>query len=289
MAGSERHSRRGLEQPRYGSDGAKRLAREASQKVRGVQRKHGRAVHVVLVKWGASIEQILGVADWGSFATTANSAFLLAFSSLFSIINPIGGALIFYGFTKDFSSLDRVKVAARVGFYSLLIMFGALWAGAYVLSFFGVSVDALRIAGGTVIALSGFQLLTSSEPHPDQKSHERAKADASDSDPMQLAFFPLTLPFTTGPGTIAVAITVGAEGPQGGVGFLPFFLGASVAAVANAAIIWIGYRFPDRLTGLIGSTARQVIVRLTAFLLMCIGVQILVTAIGDLVGKWRVA
>jgi multiple antibiotic resistance protein len=108
------------------------------------------------------MEQILGVADWRDFATTANSAFLLAFPSLFSIINPIGGALIFYGFTKDFSSSDRVKVAARVGFYSLLIMFGALWAGTYVLSFFGVSIDALRIAGGTVIALSGFQLLTTS-------------------------------------------------------------------------------------------------------------------------------
>ncbi len=235
------------------------------------------------------MEQILGVADWGSFATTADSAFLLAFSSLFSIINPIGGALIFYGFTKDFSSDDRLKVAASVGLYSLLVMFGALWAGAYVLSFFGVSLDALRIAGGAVISLSGFQLLTSSEPHPDQKSHERAKIDASASDPMQIAFFPLTLPFTTGPGTIAVAITLGAERPQHGAGFLPFFVGASVAAVANAAIIWIGYRFADRLTGLIGPTARQVIVRLTAFLLMCIGVQILVTAIGDLVVRWRVA
>jgi multiple antibiotic resistance protein len=235
------------------------------------------------------MEHTLSVAHWGEVAATANSAFLLAFPSLFSIINPIGGALIFYGFTKDFSSDDRLKVAASVGFYSLLVMFGALWAGAYVLSFFGVSLDALRIAGGMVIALSGFQLLTSSEPHPDQKSHERARIDAGASDPMQLAFFPLTLPFTTGPGTIAVAITVGAERPQGGAGLIAFFLGASVAALANAAIIWIGYRFADRLTGLIGPTARQVIVRLTAFLLMCIGVQILVTAIGDLVAKWRVA
>jgi multiple antibiotic resistance protein len=235
------------------------------------------------------MEHTLSVAHWGEVAATANSAFLLAFPSLFSIINPIGGALIFYGFTKDFSSDDRLKVAASVGFYSLLVMFGALWAGAYVLSFFGVSLDALRIAGGMVIALSGFQLLTSSEPHPDQKSHERARIDAGASDPMQLAFFPLTLPFTTGPGTIAVAITVGAERPPGGAGLIAFFLGASVAAVANAAIIWISYRFADRLTGLIGPTARQVIVRLTAFLLMCIGVQILVTAIGDLVAKWRVA
>ncbi len=181
-----------------------------------------------------------------------------------------------------------MKVSARVGFLSLIIMFGALWAGTYVLSFFGVSIDALRIAGGTVIALSGFQLLTSSDSHPDQKSHERAKADTSDSDPMQLAFFPLTLPFTTGPGTIAVAITIGAEPASSGAGRAAFFLGASVAAIANAAIIWVSYRFADRLTGLIGPTARQVIVRLTAFLLMCIGVQILVTAIGDLVAKWRV-
>ena len=166
------------------------------------------------------MEHTLSVAHWGEVAATANSAFLLAFPSLFSIINPIGGALIFYGFTKDFSSDDRLKVAASVGFYSLLVMFGALWAGAYVLSFFGVSLDALRIAGGMVIALSGFQLLTSSEPHPDQKSHERARIDASASDPMQLAFFPLTLPFTTGPGTIAVAITVGAERPPGGAGLI---------------------------------------------------------------------
>ena len=194
-------------------------------------------------------------ADWREVATTANSAFLLAFPSLFSIINPIGGALIFYGFTEDFSSLDRVKVAARVGFYSLLIMFGALWLGTTILSFFGVSIDALRIGGGTVIALSGFQLLTTSDLHPDQKRHEREAAANRDDDPMQLAFFPLTLPFTTGPGTIAVATTIGAERPSHGTGPLAFFLGASVAALANAAIIWIGYRFADRVTGLIGPTA----------------------------------
>jgi multiple antibiotic resistance protein len=232
--------------------------------------------------------QILGVADWRSFAMTANTAFLLAFPSLFSIINPIGGALIFYGFTKDFSSQDRVKVAARVGFYSLLIMFGALWAGTYVLSFFGVSIDALRIGGGTVVALSGWKLLTAPDSHADQRGRERVAADGAGGDPMQLAFFPLTLPFTTGPGTIAVAITIGAERPSNGVGLLAFFLGASVGAVANAGIIWIGYRFADRLTKLVGATARLVIVRLTAFLLMCIGVQILVIAIGDLVAKWRI-
>jgi multiple antibiotic resistance protein len=233
------------------------------------------------------MQQMIG-GDWGDFAATANVAFLLGFSSLFSIINPIGGALIFDGVTKDFAPKDKVTMAARVGFYSLLIMFGALWLGTYVLHFFGVSIDALRIAGGTVIALNGWQLLTSGDHHADRRNHEQHVAPwGGDGDPLQLAFFPLTLPFTTGPGTIAVAIAIGAERPSGGAGLAAFFLGMSLAAVANAAIIWIAYRFADRVTNLMGETARQVIVRLTAFLLVCIGVQILVTAVGDLVVKWR--
>ena len=234
------------------------------------------------------MQQMFGL-DWPGFAAAANVAFLFGFSSLFSIINPIGGALIFDGVTKDFASADRVTMAARVGFYSLLIMFGALWGGTYVLHFFGVSIDALRIAGGTVVASSGWQLLISGDRHADQKGHEQQVAPwGGDGDPAQLAFFPLTLPFTTGPGTIAVAITIGAERPSSGVGFVAFFLGTSLAAVANAAIIWIAYQFADRLTRFMGATARQVIVRLTAFLLMCIGVQILVTALGDLIAKWRI-
>ena len=233
------------------------------------------------------MEQMAG-ADWGAFASTANGAFLLAFPSLFSIINPVGGAFIFYGVTKDFASADRVKTAAQVGLYALLIMFGALWAGAGVLSFFGVSIEALRLAGGTVVALSGWQLLMSGGYHPDQTGHEKHLGAGAGLDPAQVAFFPLTLPFTTGPGTIAVAITISAERPSSGVGVIAFFVGASVAAAANAAIVGIAYRFADRLTNFIGPTARQVIVRLTAFLLVCIGAQILVTAVGELIAQWRV-
>ena len=227
------------------------------------------------------MEQALSVGDWRSVATTADSAFLLAFSSLFSIINPIGGALIFYGFTKDFSSRDRVKVAARVGFYSLLIMFGALWTGTYILSFFGVSIDALRIAGGMVIALSGFQLLTTSDSHPDQKRHER-EPDADRRrrpDAARVLSSDLAVHHRARHHCCRNHDRRGAAVERRWI--RRFFLGASLAAFANAAIVWIAYRFADRLTGLIGPTARQVIVRLTAFLLMCIGVQILVTAISQ--------
>ncbi len=114
-----------------------------------------------------------------AIAATANVAFLLAFPSLFSIINPIGGALIFSAYTRAFSHPDRLKIAGLVGVYALAIMFCALWGGAYVLSFFGVSIDALRIAGGAVVALSGWHLLNSGDQHPDRKTATSSRRPAT--------------------------------------------------------------------------------------------------------------
>lgn len=219
---------------------------------------------------------------------TAAAAFLLSFSALFSIINPIGGALIFNEVTQNLSAANKRSVAGRVGLYSLLILLGALWGGAYVLNFFGISLAALRIAGGAVVALSAWNLLMSRNGHEDRQ-HRQAAADPADTegDPMEMAFFPLTMPYTTGPGTIAVAIALGAVRPASGAGLIDFFLGVSSAAVANALIIWIGYRYADQVTGWMSATARNIVARLIAFLLLCIGVQILVTGVGDAIGDWR--
>ena len=96
-----------------------------------------------------------------------------------------------------------------------------------------------------------------------------------------VAFFPLTMPFTTGPGTIAVAIALGSNGPVGHPGFLPFFLGASTAAVAVAAAILVAYRWADRLVALLGRARSQIVTRLSAFLMLCIGVQIALNGVAD--------
>ena len=220
------------------------------------------------------------------FSATASNALLLAFPSLFSIINPIGGAFIFDGLVRSADRAARAKVAARIGVYSMLIMFGALWVGAYVLNFFGVSIDALRIAGGLVVSATGWNLLSVGDQSAERKGAAEQSSSGSIDDPLQMAFFPLTLPLTTGPGTIAVAITLGSGRPPYGSGLLAFFLGVSLAAAANAALIWIAYRYADRVTALIGVTGRHVIVRLSAFLLMCIGVQIIVGGAGDIVTRW---
>jgi multiple antibiotic resistance protein len=204
-------------------------------------------------------------------------AFLLAFPALFSIVNPIGAALIFSEVTADRTHAERSRLAGRVGLYSLCVLLVSLWAGSYVLNFFGITLGALRIAGGLVVASRAWLLLAAPEQH--QQDKERQAAPVPDAeDP---AFFPLTMPFTTGPGTISVAIALSAERPSAARQVVEFFAGASLAAFAVAITIWVAYLFADRLTDLLGKTGARILTRLVAFLLLCIGVQIVVNGAED--------
>jgi multiple antibiotic resistance protein len=206
--------------------------------------------------------------------------FLLALSALFSIVNPIGSALIFSQVTAERTHEERRVLARRIAVYSVLVMLGALWGGAYVLNFFGVSLAALRIAGGLVVASSAWMLLQRPEQNEERKAERASHATGEDD----VAFYPLTMPFTTGPGTIAVAIAIGSNLPVGKPGFLSFFLGASAAAVAIAVMVLVAYSFADRLVALLGPAQARVVTRLAAFLLLCVGVQITLNGLADFLG-----
>ncbi len=155
------------------------------------------------------------------------ASFLLAFSALFSIVNPLGGALIYSQVTAQRPRAERVALAWRVAFYSAIVLLAALLAGAPLLGFFGISLSALRIAGGLVVAAHAWELLSVPEHQETRKTAQAAPADRADD----VAFFPLTMPFTTGPGTIAVAIALSAS--SSGEGFA-FYVGSAAAALAIA-------------------------------------------------------
>jgi multiple antibiotic resistance protein len=206
---------------------------------------------------------------------TAIQAFLLAFPALFSIINPLTGAFIFFEVTEGRAERDRERLAKLVALYSLLVMLVALWAGSFILGFFGISLAALRIGGGAVVAAAGWNLLKTPEQWEAQKQEQAAPVAGA----YDIALFPLTIPFTAGPGTIAVSIALGAEHPLVFSGSLRFFVGLSAAALGNAAVIWVAYRLGDRIGHLLGPTGTRTVTRLFAFLLLCIGVQILITGV----------
>ncbi len=206
-------------------------------------------------------------------------SFLLAFSALFSIVNPFGGAIIYSQVTADRSHADRVALAWRIAAYAAIVMLTALWAGAPILSFFGISLAALRIAGGLVVAARAWELLLGPEQQEDRKQEQAAPASTT----ADVAFFPLTMPFTTGPGTISVAIALSANGPVVGGTNASFFVGASLAAIAVALSVGTCYASADRLVALLGKTRSRVVSRLAAFILLCVGVQILLLGVQDAV------
>ena len=203
--------------------------------------------------------------------------YLWALSGLFSIVNPIGTAFIFSAATADRSHAERLALARKISFYSVLVMLVALWGGAYVLQFFGISMAALRIAGGIVVAINAWILLQAPERTEERKEKQAAESEGIDT----VAFFPLTIPFTTGPGTISVAVALGSYRPTVGSGGLAYVVGASAAAFTVALMIWVLFSFADRLVAVIGRSKAQVVARLCAFLLLCVGTQIAVNGVTE--------
>src|ERR1700689_4038138 len=142
---------------------------------------------------------------WGISVTT----FLLAFGALFSIVNPLSGTFIFFGATRELDPRVRRQVSRWVAIYAFCIVTASLYVGAYVLSFFGISIPVLRVAGGIVVSMSGWRMLNEPDAPEQRRSEAPAYPRSIDTPPSRLAFYPLTMPLTTGPGTISVAISMG--------------------------------------------------------------------------------
>ena len=230
--------------------------------------------------------RIAGMLSRNSSRCSAMSIFLLAFPALFSIVNPLGGAFIFLGATERFHPSLRARLARWVAIYSFLIVNVSVYIGAYVLTFFGISVPVLRVAGGIVIALAAWRMLNDDELATDG-SQSPADLHIDDSRVSRMAFYPLTMPLTTGPGTISVAVSLGANRPRVSVeGELLWFMAQmTLASVALCAIIYFLYRHSQRISSMIGPTGTAVIVRLSAFLLFCIGIQIFWNGAAELLGS----
>jgi multiple antibiotic resistance protein len=207
----------------------------------------------------------------GKVLIEAAKNILLVVSALFPIVDPVGGSPIFLGLTRDYSRDLRKLLARRISMNSFILLIASFAIGSHVLAFFGISLPVVQVGGGLVVISTGWAMLHQSDDN-DRNTVER-KVHCTDV--FKDAFYPLTLPLTVGPGSISVAITLGANAPR----HLGANLLAIIAAVIGSAIIavtiYFCYAFADRLASAIGPAGVNVIVRLSSFLLVCIGVQIL--------------
>lgn len=202
---------------------------------------------------------------------------LLILGALFPIVNPLGNAPIFLSLTEGFSTELREFLARRVAVNGFILLVVSMVIGTHILAFFGISLPVVQVGGGMVVISTGWSLLNRADDAAERDVKQRA---ASRADIARKAFYPLTLPLTVGPGSISVAITLGANRPEdaGLLVMWPVLLGPGLIALA----IYLCYRYSERLARAIGETAMSVILRLSSFILLCIGVQILFKGVSAL-------
>ena len=212
--------------------------------------------------------------------TDATKALLLILSALFPIVDPLGGSPIFLALTAQESPETRRALALHIAWNSLFLMVGSYFIGTYVLNFFGVSLPVVQVGGGLVVVSTGWGMLMQKED-----AGEAARRTVQPQDVFGRAFYPLTLPLTVGPGSISVAVTLGANSTHRYGFHITIILAALIAMILIAASVYLCYGFADRLAQILGRTAMIVIVRLSSFLLLCVGVQIMWNGISALLSS----
>ena len=197
---------------------------------------------------------------------------LLILSALFPIVNPLGGSPVFLALTREYPASARRVLAWRVAINSFVLLIASFFIGTHILAFFGISIPVVQVGGGLIVISNGWAMLQRKE-EPDRSGPMHKNVNPADI--FRNAFYPLTLPLTVGPGSISVAITLGANEPHHlGVNFVAV-LAALVGSALVSASIFLCYGFADRLAAILGESAMSIILRLSSFLLVCIGVQIL--------------
>jgi multiple antibiotic resistance protein len=197
----------------------------------------------------------------------------LVVGALFPIVNPIGNTPIFLSLTQGLSSHGRAVLARMIALNGLVLILTSIFIGTHILAFFGISLPVVQVGGGLVVISTGWALL--SRPDDGEPGEKDGKRACNEANYARQAFYPLTLPLTVGPGSISVAITVGADRAEGSEWRWTLIAGMLLGSFLIAASIYISYRFAEGIGRTLGDSAMNVIIRLSSFILVCIGVQIL--------------
>ena len=198
--------------------------------------------------------------------------FILIFAALFSVMNPFGTVPVFVGLTEDRSSLERNKIAFWTSLNVLIILLISFFAGKYILLFFGITLNSLKIAGGLIIALSGFALLTGDFNKHKGIKKEKVKTDIETRSDISLT--PLAMPMIAGPGTMSLLITYN-QALEG----LNSMLIISGAIVLSTICIYLILKSSFYIVKILGASGINALSRIIGFIVIAIGVEFIISAV----------
>lgn len=202
--------------------------------------------------------------------------FLYVFAALFSVINPLGTVPVFVGLTSTESTKERNKTSLLTSINTTIILLISFFAGTYLLKFFGISLNALRIAGGMIIVTSGFALLTGNFSKHKGMKNKGVKADLDHREKFSLT--PLAIPMLAGPGSISLLITFQQE-----------YVNSEAILIIILAILLVGIcvfimlKSAHLITKFLGASGINAISRIVGFIVIAIGVEYIIVAVASFV------
>ena len=220
-------------------------------------------------------------ADLTELALAFGKSGLFVLATLLPILNPAATAPIFLGLTEGASPHTRAVLAWRIARNMFLLMVGAMLVGSYVLNLFGISLPIVRVGGGLIVASNAWRLLNAS--HTGNDSRQALAEGFTPEQARRQAFYPLTFPISCGPGSIAAAITLGVTLHDERLPMsLARFGGGTVGLMVMGVVMFAAFRYAQQLLKPLGETGTLVLLRMSAFILLCLGVQIVWDGLSEL-------
>ncbi|MGM0547307.1 MAG: MarC family NAAT transporter [Bacteroidota bacterium] len=221
-------------------------------------------------------EDILSQSDvFTTYLSGTTTLFIAAFTSIISVANPLAAMPVFLSLTERNNDRERINIAKKSSFYMFLVLIIFLLAGTYIMSFFGISLSGIRIAGGLIILRAAYAMLNPdvSEKKISDEAQEAAK------DKQDISFSPMAMPMLSGPGSIAVVIGLASQAE----GIMDLLI-MSVAIVLVALISYGVLRLAPFSAKYIGPTGMNAITRMMGFIAMAIGVQFILNGVSKFFG-----
>lgn len=212
--------------------------------------------------------------DAWSLLSSFGRSYLFVIAAVLPIINPVAVAPVFLTLTEGADAATRAALAKRIAINSFVLMLAVLLVGSHVLEFFGISLPIVRLGGGLIVAATAWRLLNA-DPETNTQREKMANAFTPEQAQRQ-GFYPLTFPITCGPGSISAIIAVGVtlNDSRTAYGMANAF-GGMVALLSLAVLVFFVYRYAQQILRPLGETGMLVFTRLTAFILLCLGIQIM--------------
>ena len=218
-----------------------------------------------------------------AFAAFSKS-FLLVVATMLPILNPVSVSAIFLTLTEGASNEVRRGIATRIAINVTLLIIFFMLIGSYMLEMFGLSIDIVRVGGGLLVAVIGWNMInTNSSEGRTEKLAEAFTPEMA----RRRAFYPLTFPLTYGPGSLAATITIGVSLLDRHSPALTVVnvAGAAVGSIVVGIVLLVCNRYADKLLKPLGETGTIVFLRISAFILLCLGIQIAWSGLGNMISE----